>query len=170
MTGKTVISDVMFTASPHLSGVLLHSMTQHFTTRHTPRTMCHGAIGVPGCDEGTTILAVSASGFVSDQVPQHEALWAMLVATRVPDPVTQRLGHQVARDLHLTPTDGTRAATQVRRALPAHAVSVVALQDGRPQQLVTHRTLQHILELSSNVRRQSAATIRPFVLPADLRR
>lgn len=173
MTGKIVISDVMFAAVPHLSAMLLNSVAQDFTTRHSPRTQRHGAIGVPGCDEWATVLAVRASGFVSVQVPQLEALRAALVATRVPDPVAQRLSHKVPRDLHLTPTDGTRAATQARRALPAHAVSIEALKDGRPQQLVTHRTLQHILDarlqLSSNVHRHSTTT-RPFVLPEDVRR
>jgi hypothetical protein len=147
MTGKIVIRDVVFAAAPHLSAMLQNSVTQYLTTRHSPRTKRHGAIGLPGCDEGAAVLAVTTSGFVSDQVPQHEAPRAMLVATRVPDLVTQRLSHEIARHLHLAPTDGTWAATQVRRAFSAHAVSVEALQDGRPQQLVTHRTLQHILEL-----------------------
>jgi hypothetical protein len=60
---------VMLAAAPHLGAMLLNSVTQYVTTRHGPRTESHGAIGVPGCDEWATVLAIRASGFVSVQVP-----------------------------------------------------------------------------------------------------
>jgi hypothetical protein len=124
---------------------------------------------MPGCDEWTTVLAVRARRFVSVQFAQHEALRAMLVAARVPDLVAQSLGHKVPRAHHLTTTDWTRIATQMRSTLCAQAVSVEALQDGRPQQHVAHRTLQHVLDTFSelcNAARCHSTTTRPLVLPA----
>ena len=86
--------------------------------------------------------------------------------------MAQLLGHKVARALQSAPTHRTRATTETHRASAAQTVPVKALQDGRPQQLVAHRTLQHVPESRPELLRAvclQPTTTRPLVLLEELR-
>lgn len=172
MTGKIVITDVVFPTTPHLSTMPLLSMTHCLTAGHGPQAGSHGTVGEPGGVQWAAILTVRATSFVRLQVSQQEVLSAELVPTRVPHLVAKRLSHKVARTLQSTPTDRTGATAETRRASTAQTVSVQALQDGRSQQLIAHRTLQRVPEfrpeLLCAVCLQSS-TIRPLVLPEEIR-
>jgi hypothetical protein len=163
---------VVFPTTPHLSTMLLLSMTQCLTARHGPQAGSHGTVGEPGGVQWAAILTVRASGFVWPQVSQHEALRAVLVPARVPHLLAQLLRHKVARALQFAPTDRTGATAETRRATDAQTVPVKALHDGRPQQLIANRTLQRVPEfrpeLLCAVCLQSTTT-RPLVLPEELR-
>jgi len=146
MTGKIVITDVVFPTMPHLSTMLLLSMAQCLAAGHGPQAGFYGTVGEPGGVQWATILTVRASGFVWPQVSQQEALRAAPVPARVPHLVAQLLCHKVARALQFAPTDRTGATAETRRATATQTVPVKALQDGRPQQLIAHWTLQHVPE------------------------
>lgn len=172
MTGKIVITDVVFPTTPHLSTMLLPSMTQCLTAGHGPQAGSDGTVGEPGGVQWAAISTVRASGFVWSQVSQQEALRAALVPARVPHLLAQLLRHKVARALQFAPTDRTGATAETSRATAAKTVSVKALQDGRPQQLIAHWALQHVPEfrpkLLCAVCLQSTTT-RPLVLLEELR-
>lgn len=146
MTGKIVITDVVFPTTPHLSTMLLLSMIQCLTAGHGPQAGSHGTVGEPGRVQWAAILTVRASSFVWPQVSQQEALRAALVPARVPHLLAQLLRHKVARALQFATTDRTGATAETLRAMAAQTVAVEALQDGRPQQLIAHRTLQRVPE------------------------
>jgi hypothetical protein len=163
---------VVFPTTPHLSTMVLLSMTQCLTAGHGPQAGSHGTVGEPGRVQWTAILAVRASSFVWPQVSQQEALRAALVPAWVPHLLAQLLRHKVTRVLQFAPTDRTGATAQTRRATAAQTVAVKALQDGRPQQLIAHRTLQRVPEFCPEflcaICLQSTTT-RPRVLPDELR-
>ena len=146
MTGEIVITHVMLPTTPHLSAMLLLSMTECLKAGHGPQAGCHGTVGKPRGVQRAAILTERATGFMWSQVSQQEALRAALVAARVPHVVAQLLGHKVARALQFAPTDRTGATAETRRAAATETVSVKALQDGGLQQLIAHRTLQRVPE------------------------
>jgi len=172
MTGKIVITDVVFPTTPHLSTMLLLSMTQCLTAGHGPQAGSHGTVAEPAGVQWAAILTVGASGFVRPQVSQQEVLRAALVPARVPHLMAQFFRHKVARALQFAATDRTGATAETSRATAAQTVPVKALQDGRSEQLIAHRTLQRVPEfrpeLLCAVCLQSNTT-RPLVLPEQLR-
>lgn len=172
MTGKIVITDMVLPTTPHLSAMLLLRMAQCLTARHGPQTGSHGTVGVPGGVQWAAILTVGATVFVWPQVSQEKALRTALVPAWVPHLVAQFLGHEVARALQSAPTDGTSPAAETRCAFAAKTVSVEALQDGRSQQLVAHRTFQQVPEFHPELLRAvclQTITTRLFVLLAEPR-